>query len=123
MIPLSLEGEGLGGRELLPIDDAFERINQSIKALPTSKRPILECLDLTLAEDQHSPIDLPPFPQSAVDGYAVAHADLAAQPLTVEGEIPAGGMASAPIHKPNTAVRIFTGGFVPHGADTVIRKE
>ena len=108
---------------MLPIDDAFERINQSIKALPTSKRPILECLDLTLAEDQHSPIDLPPFPQSAVDGYAVAHADLAAQPLTIEGEIPAGGMDSAPIHKPNTAVRIFTGGFVPKGADTVIRQE
>ncbi|MDD9892812.1 MAG: molybdopterin molybdenumtransferase MoeA, partial [Gammaproteobacteria bacterium] len=55
---------------MLPIDDAFERINQNITALPTSKRPILECLDLTLAEDQHSPIDLPPFPQSAVDGYA-----------------------------------------------------
>ncbi|MDD9891894.1 MAG: molybdopterin molybdotransferase MoeA, partial [Gammaproteobacteria bacterium] len=58
-----------------------------------------------------------------VDGYAVTHADLAVQPLTVEGEIPAGGMDSAPIHKPNTAVRIFTGGFVPQGADTVIRQE
>jgi molybdopterin molybdotransferase len=108
---------------MIPIDNAFEQINQNIKALPTSKRPILECLDLTLAEDQNSPIDLPPFPQSAVDGYAVTHADLTAQPLTVEGEIPAGGMNAAPEHKPKTAVRIFTGGFVPLGADTVIRQE
>lgn len=108
---------------MLPIDTAFERINQNIQALPISSRPILECLNLTLAEDQHSPIDLPPFPQSAVDGYAVNHADLNTQPLPVEGEIPAGGMASAPVHQAGTAIRIFTGGFVPLGADTVIRQE
>lgn len=108
---------------MLPIDDAFERIIQAIKPLASSKRPILDCLDLTLAEDQHSLIDLPPFPQSAVDGYAVAFADLSAQPLNVSGEIPAGGMDSPPVHNPGTAIRIFTGGFVPKGADTVIRQE
>lgn len=108
---------------MLPIDTAFERINQHIQALPSQPRPILECLNLNLAEAQYSPIDLPPFPQSAVDGYAVTYADLAQQPLPVVGEIPAGGMPAAPVHQPSSAVRIFTGGFVPQGADTVIRQE
>lgn len=108
---------------MLPIDDAFLRIDQSVVPLGVTDRPILECLGARLAQDQFSAIDLPPFPQSAVDGYAVAHADLDSQPLPVVGEIPAGGMAAAPVHEAGTAVRIFTGGYVPRGADTVIRQE
>lgn len=108
---------------MIPIDDAFALLNQHIQALPTQVQPILECLNNTLSADQFSSIDLPPFPQSGVDGYAVAHADLSRQPLPVTGEIPAGGMAQAPVHKVGTAIRIFTGGYVPLGADTVIRQE
>lgn len=108
---------------MLPIDDAFAALNQHIKALATVNKPILEVLNHTLAADQASPIDLPPFPQSAVDGYAICHADLENLPLPVKGEIPAGGMESAPLHQAGTAVRIFTGGYVPEGADSVIRQE
>lgn len=108
---------------MLPIDDAFKRVDQHVKPLASVDTPILSALNHCLSSDQHSLIDLPPFPQSAVDGYAVAYDDLAQGPLPVAGEIPAGAMSFTPVHQPGTAVRIFTGGFVPTGADTVIRQE
>lgn len=108
---------------MLPIDDAFAALNQHVLALATADEPILDVLNHTLAADQISPIDLPPFPQSAVDGYAICHADLESVPLPVKGEIPAGGMDSAPLHQAGTAIRIFTGGHLPTGADSVIRQE
>lgn len=76
-----------------------------------------------LAEALVSPRDLPPFDNSAVDGYAVALADLAAaRELPVVGRIPAG----APDHialSPGSAARIFTGARLPQGADTVFMQE
>jgi molybdopterin molybdotransferase len=78
-----------------------------------------------LAADLVAPIDLPPFDNSAVDGYAVRHADLAAAggtELAVAGRLAAGAAApAAPAGR--VALRIFTGAPMPAGFDTVFMQE
>ena len=82
--------------------------------------PIRAAARRVLAEDVHAPWDIPRFAQSAMDGYAVRFADLAAFPdgLPVSAEIFA-GQVPAPL-APGTAARIMTGAAVPPGADTVV---
>ena len=78
-----------------------------------------------LAHDVAAPLPLPPFTNSAVDGYAVASRDLprnGAHGFPVTGRVQAGGAAAAPV-KPGQAVRIFTGAPMPDGADTVFMQE
>jgi molybdopterin molybdotransferase len=78
-----------------------------------------------LAAGIAAPLPLPPFSNSAVDGYAVRSADLSGdteQTFPVAGRIQAGASAQAPI-KPGHAVRIFTGAPMPEGADTVFMQE
>src|SRR5690606_19852506 len=76
-----------------------------------------------LAQDLLAPIPLPPFTNSAVDGYAVRHDDLGGgeTALPVKARVEAG--AKAPAHAPRTATRIFTGALMPEGADTVFMQE
>jgi molybdopterin molybdotransferase len=78
-----------------------------------------------LARDIAAPLDLPPFDNSAVDGYSVRHRDLAAQgptTMTVAGRVTAGRASVEPIRS-GEAVRIFTGAPMPKGADTVFMQE
>ena len=75
--------------------------------------------------DVVAPLDLPPFDNSAVDGYAVRHADLDAAGetrLAVAGRVTAGSAATAPLGA-GEAIRIFTGAPMPAGADTVFMQE
>jgi molybdopterin molybdotransferase len=77
------------------------------------------------AEDVAAPVSLPPFDNSAVDGYAVRHADLAAggeTKLKISGRIQAGAAAQDAL-APGQAIRIFTGAPMPRGADTVFMQE
>jgi molybdopterin molybdotransferase len=77
------------------------------------------------AADIKAPVDLPPFDNSAVDGYAVRHADLNAAgdtKLAVAGRLTAGARADVML-KPGQAIRIFTGAAMPSGADTVFMQE
>ena len=77
------------------------------------------------AVDVTAPVDLPPFDNSAVDGYAVRHADLNAggdTTLVVAGRLTAGRQADMTL-KPGQAIRIFTGAPMPAGADTVFMQE
>ena len=77
------------------------------------------------AVDVTAPVDLPPFDNSAVDGYAVRHADLNAggdTALVVAGRLTAGRQADMTL-KPGQAIRIFTGAPMPAGADTVFMQE
>jgi molybdopterin molybdotransferase len=89
---------------------------------------LTDALGRVLAEDVVSPIDQPPWDNSAMDGYAVRGADVrGASPespirLRVVESIPAGGHPSRPVD-PGTAVKIMTGAPVPAGADSVIRVE
>ena len=92
--------------------------------LPALRRPLRETLDTVLAEDVASPIDLPPWDNSAMDGYAVRSADLEQGNLDLEViESVAAGQFPAKVVGQRQAIRIFTGAPLPGGADTVIRQE
>ena len=88
----------------------------------------MEALGLAAAEDVHAGVALPGFDNSAMDGYAVAHADVASASdespihLPVVGEIGA-GQGSLMAMSPGTAVKIMTGAPVPAGADSVVPYE
>jgi molybdopterin molybdotransferase len=90
--------------------------------------PLLDALGLLLAEDVVSPLVLPPFDNSAMDGFAVRAAEVAgatdADPaaLPVMGEVAAGSGEPASL-APGTAVRIMTGAPLPPGADAVVPVE
>jgi molybdopterin molybdotransferase len=91
---------------------------------PAENRPLAGCLGLVLAEDVTAPVALPPFDNSAMDGYAVRAADVAGAPVTlpVEADIPA-GRTDVPALRPGTAHRIMTGAPLPAGADAVVQVE
>ena len=76
-----------------------------------------------LADDVYATTDIPPFPQSSMDGYAFLFSEWKLhKKLTLEGEIAAGNNKEM-LLLPGKAVRIFTGAPVPPGADTVIMQE
>ena len=104
--------------------EAARIILSHCRPLPAGRLPLREALDAVLAEAVISPIDLPAWDNSAMDGYAVRSADLT-EPETVLDvieTIAAGQFPEQPVGKAQAA-RIFTGAPVPQGADTVIRQE
>src|SRR5205809_7885405 len=113
---------------MLTPPEAARTILEHVAPLPTERRPLKEALDLVLAEDVISPIDLPGWDNSAMDGYAVRAEDVGgATPehpvtLAVIETVPAGRFPAKPVSA-GEAVRIFTGAPLPTGADTVIRQE
>ena len=103
--------------------DAARFILRHFQPLDTVRLPLREALDAVLAEEVTSPLDLPPWDNSAMDGYAVRSADVTAPvELEVIETIPAGHFPSKPVG-PGQATRIFTGAPLPEGADGVIRQE
>lgn len=107
---------------LLAVDQALAQILAESKCLQTAESlPILASCGRVLAEPIASSIDVPPLDNSAMDGYALRHADLDGSWLTVSQRIPA-GQIGAPL-QPGTAARIFTGAPIPPGADTVVMQE
>ena len=110
---------------LLPVQDALMRVLASAPVPLTSERvPLAECRGRTLAEEVAALRTQPPFPASAMDGYAVRAADIAQVPATLNviGESAAGRRFSGEV-KAGEAVRIFTGAPVPAGADTILIQE
>jgi len=113
---------------MLTPSEAAQTILQHVTPLPTERRALKQALDLVLAEDVRSPIDLPGWDNSAMDGYAVRAADVAGASsdrpatLTVIETVPAGRFPAQPVG-PGQATRIFTGAPLPAGADCVIRQE
>jgi molybdopterin molybdotransferase len=105
-------------------DDALARILDGVPTLPAVETPLLDALGLVLAEDVAADRDVPPFRNSAMDGYAVRGDDVASAPveLRVVGEIAAGDFPEAEV-RPGEAMRIMTGAPMPEGADTVVRVE
>ncbi len=103
--------------------DAARFILQDLKPLEALRRPLRDALDCVLAEDVVSPLDLPPWDNSAMDGYAVRSADVAGPAeLEVIETIPAGHVPRKAVGA-GQATRIFTGAPLPEGADSVIRQE
>jgi len=109
---------------LLTVDEALERILSGLPALSAHEVPLLDALGSVLAEDARSEHDVPPFTNSAMDGYAVRGKDVAHAPvpLRVVGDIAAGAFPTRPIAA-GEAMRIMTGAPMPDGADTVVRVE
>ena len=109
---------------LLPVDDALKRILDGVEPLTHERVDLLAAAGRVLASDVIAQLTQPPFNASAMDGYAVRAEDTAAIPaeLTVIGEASAGGPFDGGVG-PRQAVRIFTGGSVPAGADAVVIQE
>lgn len=108
---------------LLSVEQARQRVLDSIAPLPIVEAPLLAALDRVLGETVCASFDVPPHDNSAMDGYAVRHADLALGiQLPVAGAVAAGHPWVAPV-KPGHALRIMTGAQMPPGADTVVRFE
>ncbi|HEY4250257.1 MAG TPA: gephyrin-like molybdotransferase Glp [Roseomonas sp.] len=109
----------------MSVEEAEAMIAARIQPLPGATAvPLRDAVGRVLARDLLAPVALPPFFNSAVDGYAFRHADLAAgraTPLAVAARIAAGGPAAA--LGPREAARIFTGAPMPDGADTVLMQE
>ena len=105
-------------------DDALSRILAAVPTLPTVEVALLDTLGLVLAEDVRADLDVPPFRNSAMDGYAVRGDDVASAPvkLRVVGQIAAGTFPDRSIAQ-GEAMRIMTGAPLPDGADTVVRVE
>jgi molybdopterin molybdotransferase len=114
--------DGCRGAGLIGVRDALAALD-AVRALPTRSMRIERALHRVLAEPARAACDLPPFTQSAVDGYALRHADLAVGLLSVAGIVRAASLTAAPQLLPGTAQRIYTGGMLPIGADTVLRQE
>ncbi|WP_166965170.1 molybdopterin molybdotransferase MoeA [Yeosuana marina] len=106
---------------MISIEDAIKAVVESGNTISTSiTLPIENALNLVLFSDVYSPINMPPFRQSAMDGYALnLHNDLT---YSLVGEIKAGD-SHQPILKKGEAIRIFTGAAVPDSANAVIMQE
>jgi molybdopterin molybdotransferase len=108
-------------KPLISIAEARELVARTTPRLETEQVPIEAALNRVLAEDIRAAGDTPPFPCSAMDGYAIIHG-AAGRTLTITGESRAGTPAAAQV-RDGEAIRISTGAAVPPGADAVIRQE
>lgn len=110
---------------MLSYDEALAQILGKVASLPPVETPLAEAPGLVLAEDVVSPLSLPPFDNSAMDGYAVRASDVqnatAERPVTlpIAGEVAAGATSLLPL-PPGTALRIMTGAPLPSGANAVV---
>ena len=115
-------------RTSLTVREAAEAVLAELRPLESEAVPLDSALGRVLAADVLSPLDLPPWDNASMDGYAVRAADVrgarhdAPVALPVTETIAAGGMATSEL-APGTAKRIMTGAPVPCGADSVIRIE
>lgn len=108
---------------LLPVETALERLLALAESAPireTERLPLATAEGRVLAEPLVAGLDLPPWPNSAMDGYALRQAD-AGEPLPVSQRIFA-GQAPGPLQA-GTCARIFTGAPLPAGADCVEMQE
>jgi molybdopterin molybdotransferase len=113
---------------VISVEEHVRRILDAVRALPPTDLPVEQARDCVLAEDVVSPLDLPGFDNSAMDGYAVKVADIAAATvdspvsLPVVGDVAAGSTDKARLVAGQT-VRIMTGAPMPDGAEAVIPVE
>ena len=118
----------MGREALLEIEECLDLLLQHAKIQPVEEVNIADACGRVLAEEVKAGISVPPYPKSAMDGYAVCAADLAGTDrehpahFTVKGKLMAGDYEEIPYEK-NTAVRVMTGAFIPAGYDAVIRQE
>ena len=109
--------------ELIDHYEAVRLVLKNTTHLPVVRMPLVDAQGLALAEDVLARFDSPPFDNSAVDGYAVRSVDAeAGRTFKVVDEAPAGRPAQKKVGE-GEAVKIFTGGLIPEGADAVVMVE
>lgn len=104
--------------------EAQREVLDAMKTLQAEPVALEDCLGLVLSDDVAAPHPVPPFANSAVDGFAVRAADTAGAPveLSVVEDIPAGSVPTRSVES-GTASRIMTGAVIPDGADAVVMVE
>jgi molybdopterin molybdotransferase len=109
---------------LMPVAEALQRVLAEAVALPAETVPLNDALGRVLTEDVKALRTQPPAAVSAMDGYAVRAADVAQAPVKLKliGEVAAGHPFAGKVAA-GQAARIFTGGVMPEGADTVVIQE
>ncbi len=120
------ENKWLSLEEALKELTLWSRIDLKLDQRETQRShiPLLETIGRVLAEDIAAPFHIPPFHNSAMDGYALDFQVIdrsSGQAIPVSQRVPAGQKPEP--HKPGTAARIFTGAMMPSGTDTVIPQE
>ncbi|MFD2474923.1 molybdopterin molybdotransferase MoeA [Amycolatopsis silviterrae] len=109
---------------MISVDAYRETVTELLGRAPVITVPVAEAAGLVVARDVPADVSLPPFDNSAMDGYAVRAADVAEVPVTlpVADDIPAGRIDVEPL-KSGTAQRIMTGAPLPPGADAIVMVE
>lgn len=105
---------------MIQVDQALSIIAENSCKMPIKKIKVTQSLGFILAEAIYSPMDMPPFRQSAMDGFAFTHGEL--QQFNVVSTSQAGDFSNKKINR-DQAVRIFTGAYVPDNLDTVVMQE
>jgi molybdopterin molybdotransferase len=114
--------------KMISVEEALSKILPRFSVLGPEEVELFDALDRVLAEDIYSDIDVPPFANSAMDGYAVRSTDVAEASrerpicLRVTGNLAAGYTSTVSLG-PGTALRIMTGAPLPTGSDAVVRFE
>ena len=109
---------------MISIQEASRLIRQHSKSLSSTEVLVHNSFGLVLARDVRSPVNLPSFRQSAMDGFALRKADLdqGMREFQIKGEVPAGPYKKINVNS-GQAVQIFTGAVVPDDCDTIIIQE
>jgi len=105
---------------MIQVDQALSIIAENSCKMPIRKIKVTKSLGFILAEAIYSPMDMPSFRQSAMDGYAFTHSEL--QQFNVVSTSKAGDFSNKMIKK-DEAIRIFTGAYIPDNLDTVVMQE
>ncbi len=109
---------------MLSVEEALAQILARVRPLATEGIDVRQARERVLAEPIVSRREIPPWPNSSMDGYALRAADTETAPVTlrVVGRVPAGALPEHPVRAGQT-MRIFTGAPLPEGADAVIPQE
>jgi molybdopterin molybdotransferase len=107
--------------QMIPVKQAKQLISEHVPALAPAEVSCKDANGLVIAEDIIAPYNIPAYPQSSMDGYALAFSSVGSD-ITIAGEMAAGSNKQIPLAQ-GAAVRIFTGAAVPEGADTVVVQE
>lgn len=105
---------------MISVTDALALVEKYSNPLKSKKRKTVKSYGYILAEDVVSPINMPPFKQSSMDGYAYKYSET--NKFTVVGEVQTGDVKNVDL-KEGEAIRIFTGARIPDSADTVVMQE
>lgn len=121
----TIPGAPIENTAMLRVADAIARLEAAARPIVESENvPLLEANGRVCARNVKATIDIPPFANSAMDGYAFASHDFAAASLysaPVSQRVQAGAVPL--VHTPGTAARLFTGAPLPPGCDTVLAQE